>query len=215
MIHYKLLVVHWSIFTLSVQLIYCVSLHSSKYIHWFNSPLLIRKLAIYFAHVRKPKQNSNVLQWFYGIINEINSDMKRKREIEGEREREKKTKHVAFKRLRVEKYAHTTLVAYDSIIFLFWCCCIVNRHKHLLLLSIKPLYFSFYLHFVHWWRMFLHVCYFIRLTSNKYVIPSLSLSPWLSRINRLLDDFGLGCFICIPLWELPIIVSSRRQRESV
>lgn len=31
MIHYKLLVVHWSIFTLSVQLIYCASLHSSKY----------------------------------------------------------------------------------------------------------------------------------------------------------------------------------------
>ncbi|XP_055320973.1 uncharacterized protein LOC129577614 isoform X2 [Sitodiplosis mosellana] len=30
MIHYKLLVVHWSIFTLSVQLIYCASLHSTR-----------------------------------------------------------------------------------------------------------------------------------------------------------------------------------------
>lgn len=30
MIHYKLLVMRWPIFTLSVQLIYCASLHSSK-----------------------------------------------------------------------------------------------------------------------------------------------------------------------------------------
>lgn len=80
MIHYKLLVVHWSIFTLSVQLIYCASLHSSKYIHQIQFHSFDPKnLTIYSAHVMKPQRNSNVLQCFYGIIiNEINSNMRRK-----------------------------------------------------------------------------------------------------------------------------------------